>query len=86
MNLEDSKVIYNGIFMRNMSMFEIDKLLTFLRLDKSKIELTKVGITYNDEGIKTVDLVYYDLIDRNKSLKRCIIGINGAKINELTPG
>lgn len=64
-------------------MFEIDKLLEFLRLDKNKMQLEKVGVTYNDDGLQIVELVY---LDRQKRLNRCVIGVNGSKINEFATG
>lgn len=48
------------------------------------MELEKVGVTYDDTGFKFVELTYYEY--KTKSLKRCVIGINGAKINEFTTG
>lgn len=59
----------------------IDYLLSFLRLDKSKIQLERVGIKMGDKGIEIVELTYHDI--KTKELKRCVIGINGAKINEF---
>lgn len=66
-----------------MSIADVDKLLSFLRLDKSRMELEKVGITLNDKGLTVVELVYIDT--QTKELKRCVIGINGNKINEFAP-
>lgn len=64
-----------------MSIADVDKLLSFLRLDKSRMELEKVAVTSNDNGLQVVELAYIDT--QTKELKRCVIGINGAKINEF---
>ncbi len=76
----DSVVIYNGQVMHHMSMRDIDNLINFLRLDKKKMALEKIGVSYSENGLEIVELTYYEFA--TKKLKRCVIGINGVKINE----
>lgn len=60
---------------------DIDTLLSFLRLDRERIILEKVGVTFNDSGLQVVELSYFDV--KTKELRKCVIGINGIK-NALT--
>lgn len=66
-----------------MPIGDIDKLLDYLRLDKTKLNLQKLEVVYGDNGIRLVELIYYDV---HNTLQKCVIGINGAKINELATG
>ena len=54
---------------------DIDRLLDFLRIDSSKIDLQKVNVDFDERGIELVELVYVD--KKTKRLNRCVIGVNG---------
>lgn len=54
---------------------DIDMILDFLRIDKHKIDLHRLNVTFNEKGIEIAELVYEDI--KTKKLNRCIIGING---------
>jgi hypothetical protein len=54
---------------------DVDLLLDFLRIDKSKVDLIRIDVDFDNRGIEVVELIYVD--NKTKKLNRCIIGING---------
>lgn len=60
--------------------YDADYLFSFLRLDKSRIELEKFNVVFNDKGLQLVELTYYDR--RTRDLRKCCIGVGGAKIDD----
>lgn len=60
---------------------EIDKLLSFLRLDKSRMQIQQLGVTLVDGFMQVVELTYIDT--NTRQVKKCVIGVGDHKINEF---
>ena len=59
----------------------IEELFNFLRIDADRVELKKLDVSLDDDGVRVVNMEYFDL--KTKQFKKCVIGVNGAKINEF---